>query len=191
MESLKNYNLPDFILRLVAKECDSDLSEKGRIEKKLQSMNQKAIDLLYRIFVNCDENESGDYARYRFYAYISSMYFKSDMLINEKISGSSGVNHLVPMAVKNNGMYVAVAFNKFTENTITKQEIKKFYNAVDDIKQGAYGTQLTDAIYCSSAGFSGNALVELENLNKKRSRDPETKINFKTSTYQNQIYSLV
>ena len=28
IETLKNYALPDFILKLVAKECDSDLVEK-------------------------------------------------------------------------------------------------------------------------------------------------------------------
>ncbi len=28
--ALKNYNLPDFILVLVAKECESDLLERGR-----------------------------------------------------------------------------------------------------------------------------------------------------------------
>ena len=62
MESLKNYALPDFILSLVAKECKSDLAERGRIDKKLHSMNEESINLLYRIFVKCDKNESGQYA---------------------------------------------------------------------------------------------------------------------------------
>jgi hypothetical protein len=191
VESLKNYNLPDFILRLVAKDCDSDLPERGRLDKKLQSMNKKAIDLLYQIFVNCDKSESGKYDLYRFYTYVSSMYYKCDILINEKISGHSGKNYLIPVAVKSNGMYIAVAFNKFSENTISKQEIKKFYNIVDDLKRGDFGTQLDDAIYCSSAGFSGNALVELENLNGTRSKDPEAKINFKVANFENRIYSLM
>ena len=191
VESLKNYNLPDFILKLVAKECDSELSERGRPDKKLQSLNQKAIDLLYQIFVNCDESESGKYDRYRFYTYVSSMYHKCEILINEKISGASGKTHLIPVAVKSNGMYISVAFNKFSKNTVTKQEIKKFYNIVDDLKRGDLGTQLTDAIYCSSAGFSGNALVELENLSNKRSKDPESKIDFKVANFENRIYSLI
>ena len=33
--TLKNYNLPDFILVLVAKECKSELLERGRIDDRL------------------------------------------------------------------------------------------------------------------------------------------------------------
>ncbi len=191
IETLKNYALPDFILALVAKECDSDLTEKGRTDKKLQSMNKKALDLLYQIFVTCDKNESGKYDKYRFYAYVSSMYHKCEILINEMIPGHSGKNYLVPVAIKENGMYIAIAFNKDTGKPVTKQEIKKFYDIADDLKQGDHGTQLIDSIYCSSVGFIGKALVELENLNSKRSKDPETKINFKIANYENEIYSLM
>ena len=191
MESLKNYNLPDFILKLVAKECNSDLSEKGRTEKKLQSMNQMAINLLYHIFVKCDDKKSEKYSLYRFYAYVSSMYYKCEVLINEIIPGASGKNHLVPVAVKENEMYIAVAFNKDEGKEVTKKNILKFYNIVDDIKKGIHGTQLIDAIFCSSVGFKGEALVNLEYLNDKRDKDPETKINFKTSNFENRIYSLI
>ena len=72
---------------------------------------------------------------------------------------------------------------------VTKQEIKKFYNISDDLKQGEHGTQLIDFIYCSSSGFMGKALVELENLNEKRSKDPESKINFNLANFENQIFS--
>jgi hypothetical protein len=189
VESLKNYALPDFILKLVAKECDSDLSEKGRTDKKLQSMNHNAIELLYKIFVKCDEDTSKKYAQYRFYAYVSSIYHKCEILINEMITGGSGKKYLVPVAVKENEMYIAIAFNKSTDIAVTKQEIKKFYNTSNDLKQGERGMQLVDFIYCSSAGFMGKALVELENTNEKRSKDPETKINFNLAKFENQIYS--
>jgi len=189
VESLKNYALPDFILKLVAKECDSDLSEKGRTDKKLQSMNKSAIELLYKIFVKCDNDTSRKYAQYRFYAYVSSIYHKCEILINETITGGSGKKYLVPVAVKENSMYIAIAFNKSTDIAVTKQEIKKFYKISDDLKQGEQGIQLVDFIYCSSAGFMGKALVELENINEKRSNDPETKINFNMAKFENQIYS--
>lgn len=189
VESLKNYALPDFILKLVAKECDSDLSEKGRTDKKLQSMNQTAIELLYKIFVKCDNDSSKKYSQYRFYAYVSSMYHKCEILINEAITGGSGKKYLVPVAVKENEMYIAIAFNKSKDTAVTRQEIKKFYNISDDLKQGEQGIQLVDFIYCSSAGFMGKALVELENINEKRSKDPETKINFNMAKFENQIYS--
>ena len=191
MESLKNYALPDFILALVAKECKSDLAERGRIDKKLNSMNEESIDLLYRIFVKCDKNESGQYALYRFYAYVASMYYKSEVLINEIIQGKSGKNYRVPVAVKSNGMYVSVAVNKDTGKQVNKRDATKFYNMVDDIKNGEHGTMMTDAVYASSVGFNGDALVELERLGKARGDDSENKLNFKTARFENDIYSII
>jgi hypothetical protein len=188
--ALKNYNLPDFILVLVAKECHSDLLERGRIDDRLQSMNDQALELLHHVFVDCEEDDAGRYAQYRFYAYVSSMYHKCEVLINESIPGASGKNHKVPVAVKNNGMYIAVAYNKATGNPVNKRDTIKFYNLVDDIKKGDHGTMLTDAIYGSSVGFKGDSLVELENLSKSRTKDPENKLDFKTANFENNIYSV-
>ncbi|MDH3617940.1 MAG: hypothetical protein OEM89_04355 [Nitrosopumilus sp.] len=191
IEALKNYALPDFILKLVAKECDSDLSEKGRTDKKLQSMNQSAIELLYKIFVKCDNDNSEKYAKYRFYAYVSSSYHKCEILIDEMIPGNSGKNHKIPVAVKENEMYIAIAFNKSTKRAVTKKEIQKFYDISADIKQGEHGTQFIDSIYCSTSGFMGKALVQLENLNEKRSKNPESKINFNLANFENNIFSSI
>lgn len=191
IETLKKYALPNFILELVAKECNSDLSKKGRTDKKLQSLNQKAIELLYKIFVKCDKDNLKKYAQYRFYAYVSSIYHKCDILINEMIPGNSGKNYEIPVAVKENEMYIAIAFNKSKEKAVTKQEITKFYNIADDLKNGEHGTQLIDFIYCSSSGFMGKALVELEKLNEKRSKNPETKINFNLANFENKIFSSI
>ena len=188
--ALKNYNLPDFILELVAKECNSDLLERGRIDDRLQSMNDSALELLHQVFVDCEEDDVGKYAQLRFYAYVSSMYHKCEVLINETIPGKSGKNHKVPVAVKNNGMYIAVAYNKATGKPVNKRDTTKFYDIVDDLKKGDHGTQLTDAIYGSSVGFRGEALVELENLSKSRTKDPENKLDFKTANFENNIYSV-
>ena len=188
--ALKNYNLPDFILVLVAKECNSDLLERGRIDDRLQSMNDQALELLHQVFVDCQEDKDGRFAQYRFYAYVSSMYHKCEVLINETIPGASGKNHKVPVAVKSNGMYIAIAFNKATGNPVNKRETTKFYGIVDDIKKGDHGTQLVDAIYGSSVGFKGDALVELEKLSKSRKKDAEHKLDFKTANFENNIYSV-
>ena len=188
--ALKNYNLPDFILVLVSKECNSDLLERGRIDDRLQSMNDQALELLHRVFVDCAEDSDGKFAQYRFYAYVSSMYHKCEVLINETIPGASGKNHKVPVAVKNNGMYIALAQNKAIGNPVNKRDTIKFYNIVDDIKKGDHGTMLVDAIYGSSVGFRGEGLVELEKLSKSRTKDPENKLDFKTANFENNIYSV-
>ena len=98
VSALKNYNLPDFILSLVAKDCDSDLLERGRIDDRLSSMNDQSLELLHKVFVECEEDENGKYAQYRFYAYVSSMYHKCEVLISETIPGKSGKNHKIPIA---------------------------------------------------------------------------------------------
>ena len=188
--SLKNYNLPDFILELVAIDCKSDLLERGRIDDRLQSMSDTALELLHRVFVNCEEDKEGKFARYRFYVYVSSMYHKCEILINETIPGKTGKNHKIPVAVKSNGMYIAVAFNKTTGTPVQKREAIKFYNIVDDVKEGDHGTQLSGAIFGSSVGFKGDALVELEKLSKSRKQDVENALEFKTADFENKIYSV-
>jgi len=190
VSTLKNYNLPQFILEKVAKDCESNLIKKGRIEDRLQSMNDSALELLHTVFVDCQEEPTGLYANYRFFAYISSMFHKCEILLEEKIPGASGKVHKIPVAVKNNGMYIAVGFNKSTGGPISKKEAIKFYEVVDDIKKGEHGSLLTDGIYGSSVGFDGEALVNLEKLSKARKRDPENKIEFKTASFENRIYSV-
>ena len=188
--ALKNYNLPDFILTLVAKDCNSDLLERGRIDDRLSSMNDDSLELLHKVFVECEEDESGKYAQYRFFAYVSSMYHKCEVLINETIPGKSDKNHKVPIAVKNNGMYVAVGFNKSKGHAVSKKDVAKFYDIVIDVKNGEHGTQLIDAIFGSSSGFKGEAIVELERLSKTVESDDENKLNFKTANFENRIYSV-
>ena len=178
--ALKNYNLPDFILKLVAKDTDSELLERGRIDDRLQSMNDDALELLNRIFVDCEEDKKGKYAQYRFFAYVSSMYHKCEVLINESIPGKSGKEHKVPIAI-----------NKATGNAINKKDVEKFYQIADDVKSGEHGTQLIDAIYGSSVGFKGDALIGLEELSKSRKDDAENKLEFNTANFENRIYSVV
>ena len=43
--ALKNYNLPDFILVLIAKECKSELLERGRIDDRKPSDIDKGIEV--------------------------------------------------------------------------------------------------------------------------------------------------
>lgn len=188
--TLKNYNLPDFILVLVAKECKSELLERGRIDDRLQSMNDDALEFLHKVFVDCEADAAGKYAQYRFFAYVSSIYHKCEVIVNDTIPGASNKNHKIPIAIKNNGMYIAVAQNKATGNPVNKKETSKFYDMVDDIKKGDHGTMLTDGIYGSSVGFRTEALVELETLTKSREDDPENMLNFKTANFENNIYSV-
>ena len=190
VSALKNYNLPEFILAMVAKECKSELLDRGRIDDRLQSMNDGALALLHRVFVECEHDEAGRFAQYRFYAYVSSMYHKSEVSINEHIPGGSGKNHRLMVAVKSNGMYVAVATNKATGRPVNGADVRRFCAVVDDIKKGDHGTMLTDAVYGSSVGFRGEAISEMERLIDERASNSENALDLKAASFENNIYSI-
>ena len=153
-------------------------------------MNDDALHLLHKVFVDCEEDDAGKFAQYRFFAYVSSMYHKCEVLVNETIPGATGKNHKILVAVKNNGMYISVAHNKAKGNPVNKKETDRFYQMVDDIKKGDHGTMLTDAVYGSSVGFRADALVALKELSESRDNDPENKLDFKTANFENNIYSV-
>ena len=87
VEILKNYTIPDFVLKIIAKTCDSGFAEKGRYYAKLESMNYESIELLYEIFIQYKNDDAGKFTQYRFYTYVSSLYSKCEILINESIQG--------------------------------------------------------------------------------------------------------
>lgn len=190
LSTLKNYNLPDFILKMIAAECDSDLLEKGRMDDRLQSMNEKALKTLYRIFVDCEEDDSGRFAQYRFYAYVSSAFHKCEILVDESVPGETQKNHKFPVAVKSKGVYIAVTYNKSAGNPISRREVRRFYDIVDDVKRGEHGTMLSEAIYGSSVGIKKDAVDELRALSRGRPDDEENRINFRMANFENSIYSV-
>jgi hypothetical protein len=190
IEILKNYTIPDFVLKIIAKTCDSGFAEKGRYHAKLESMNDKSIEMLYDIFIQYKNDDAGKFTQYRFYTYVASMYPKYEILINESIQGVEK-NHKVAVAVKNGGSLVAIAENKPTGNPINKKDITKFFDVITDVKDGEYGTTLSDSIYCSSVGFRPDALVELESLKESRGVDPENIIHFKTVSFEDNMYNTV
>ncbi len=190
VEILKNYTIPDFVLKIIAKTCDSGLAEKGRYPAKLESMNYESIEALHDIFVQYKNDDAGKFTQYRFYTYVSSLYPKCEILINESIQGLQK-KHKVSVAVMSNGSLVAIAENKSTGNSINKKSITKFFDVIKDVKNGEYGTTLSDAIHCSSVGFRTDALVELDILNNSRQSKSENLIYFKTVNFKNNMYSLV
>ena len=166
--ALKNYNLPDFILTLVAKDCNSDLLERGRIDDRLSSMNDAALELLHKVFVDCEEDEVGKYAQYRFFAYVSSMYHKCEVVISETIPGKSGKNHKIPIAVKHNGMYIAVGFNKPNGHTVSKRDIIKFYEIVNDVKNGEHGTHVSRCYFWFIVWIQGRSLGGIRKIKQDK-----------------------
>ena len=189
--ALRNYNLPDLVLRLVAKQCKSDIQSKGRVDDRLQSMNEEALEMLYRVFVDCETDEAGKFATYRFYAYISSTHHKCEVIINETIPGKSGKNHKVPIAIKSNGVYIAVAFNRAVGRPVSRADMSRMHDIAYDIKRGDHGTQLGESTYCSSTGFKEEALTEISRISKIKGKSLDGAIAFKAANFENNIYSAI
>lgn len=188
ISALKSYHLPELVLRRVAAECDSDLREKGRLDDRLQSMNGLAIKTLHRIFVDCEDDGAGRFARYRFYAYMSSAFYKREMLVDESIPGESARSRRFPVAVKDNGVYVAVAYNKSTGGPVSTREARRFYDMVDDVKRGEHGAMLSEAIYGSSVGVGKGAIKELRALVSARPGDGEDVVSFRVAAFEGGIH---
>lgn len=189
--ALKNYNLPNLILQLVAKQCKSDLQSKGRVDERLQSMNAEALETLYRVFVDCEEDAAGKFATYRFYAYISSTHHKCEVIINETIPGKAKKNHKVPVAIKSNGVYIAIAFNRTKDRPVSRADMSKMHDIAYDIKRGDHGTQLGEATYCSSTGFKDEALTEIARISKIKGKSLDGAIAFRAANFENNIYSVI
>ncbi len=189
--ALKNYNLPDFVLKLVAKQCKSDLQDKGRVDERLQSMNEESLEMLYRIFVECEQDEAGKFATYRFYAYVSSTHHKCEVIINEIIPGKTGKNHKVPIAIKSNGVYIAIAFNRSSGRPVSRADMSRMHDVAYDIKRGDHGTQLGEATYCSSVGFKEEALTEITRISKIKGKSLDGAIAFRAANFENNIYSTI
>lgn len=190
VSTLKNYNLPEFILKMIAVECDSDLLEKGRMDDRLQSMNERALKMLHRIFVDCEDDVEGLFSQYRFYAYVSSAFHKCEILVNESIPGESQKNQKFAVAVKSKGMYIAVAYNKPTGNSVSKKEAIRFFESVHDVKRGEHGTMLSEAIYGSSVGVKKEAVDEIRTMASAIPADQEARVDFRMASYENSIYTV-
>lgn len=190
VSTLKNYNIPEFILRIIAKECDSNLLEKGRMDDRLRSMNEEALKMLYRIFVDCEEGPEGQFANYRFYVYVSSAFHKCEVIVDEAIPGESQKNHKFPIVVKNNGMYIAVAQNKATGHPISRREVARFCNIVEDVKHGEHGTMISEAVYGSSVGIKPEAIEEMRRISADHPRGSEDHIDFRMANFDNNIYTV-
>jgi hypothetical protein len=190
VEILKNYTIPNFVLKIIAKTCHSELSKTGRYPAKLESMNDESIKLLHDIFVLYKNDDAGKFTQYRFYTYVASLYPKCEILINTSIHGLEK-KHKISVMVKSSGSIVAIAENKTKGNSINKKDITKFFDVVTDVKNGEYGTTLSDAAYCSSVGFRPDSLVELESLKESRGGDPENIIHFKTVNFEDNMYCIV
>jgi len=149
---LANYNLPQFVLEKIANKCNSDLVRKGKITTILGSMNESALALLHKIFVQCEDDEAGEFSDYRFGVFISSRVH-SKLMLDQTLAGKSGAAYRVKVAVFGDQGLIAVGENKPKGEKVSADELLQFNEMVKDVSRSNDGQNLLYAFYGSSVGY--------------------------------------
>ena len=77
---------------------------------------------------------------------------------------------------------------------LTSDDIRKYDTACDRLRNVDKVTHvgvINELGRLVAGGFNGDALTELERLDKARDADSENKLNFKTAYFENDIYSVI
>lgn len=154
---LSKYNLPAFMLERIARQCNSELIKKGKITSILGSMNDASLELLHKIFVQCEDDPAGEFSDCRFCVYISSR-IHSTLAFNHHITGKSKTVHMVKVAVFGEQGLVAVGENKTNGERVSSDELLHFSAMVKDICQSKDAQTLLYAFYGSSVGYEEGAI---------------------------------
>ena len=152
VSQLANYNLPQFVLEKVASKCNSELIRKGKITNILGSMNESALTLLHKIFVQCEDDEKGEFSDYRFGVFISSSVH-SRLMFDQTVTGKSGVAYRVKVAVFGDQGLIAIGENKPRGERVSAEELLQFNKMVNDVSRSKDGQNLLYAFYGSSVGY--------------------------------------
>ena len=152
VSQLAHYNLPHFVLEMVAVKCNSELVKKGKIATILSSMNESALTLLHRIFVQCEDDETGEFSNFRFGVFVSSRVH-SKLMFDQTLVGKSGVAYKVKVAVFGDQGLIAVGENKPTGEKVSTEELLRFNEMVKDVSRSSDGQNMLYAFYGSSVGY--------------------------------------
>jgi hypothetical protein len=152
---LSSYNIPLFILERVAGKCNSELVRKGKIVTILNSMNEPALELLHKIFVECEDDEEGEFSDYRFGVFVSSRVH-SRLMFDQTLKGGSGASYSVKVAVYGDQGLLAIGENKSRGEKVSADELAHFNKMVKDLSRSKDGQNLQYAFYGSSVGYDKN-----------------------------------
>jgi hypothetical protein len=155
VSQLANYTLPQFVLEKVASRCGSHLARKGKIKTILDGMNESALELLYKIFIKCEDDEQGEFSDFRFGVFLSTR-LHSKVAFDQAVTGKSGKIYKVKVAVFGDQGMIAVGQNKSTGGKVSIDELKEFNEMIMDVSRSIDGINLLYAFYCSSLGYDSD-----------------------------------
>ena len=191
---LANYNIPLQILQMVAEQCDctidtrstrKELALKPKLSLLLARLNDRAIIMLERIFLDCHESLSS----FRFTVFLSSRYspMMHKFVIDGKISGKSNSQYTFDVCIysRSTGDLIAVGMR----NKSTKQQgsdsksLSRFYGIIDDVSRAH--SQLQSAYYSSSYGYQPLSVARKNAIQKENAG---RKVEIKFFEYKDKIY---
>jgi hypothetical protein len=191
---LANYNIPLQILQMVAEQCEctietrstrKELALKPKLSLLLARLNDRAIILLQKIFLDCHESLSS----FRFTVFLSSRYSPRmhKFVIDGKISGKSNSEYTFDVCIysRRTGDLIAVGMR----NKNIKQQgsdgnsLSKFLAIIDDVSSAH--PQLQGAYYSSSYGYQP---LSLARKNAIRKENASKKVEIKFFEYRDKMY---
>lgn len=191
---LTNYNIPLQILQMVAKQCEctietrstrEELALKPKLSLLLARLNDRAIILLQKIFLDCHESLSS----FRFTVFLSSRYSPRmhKFVIDGKISGKSNSEYTFDVCIysRRTGDLIAVGMqNKNTKQQASDSKSLSIFLAIIDDVSSAH-PQLQGAYYSSSYGYQP---LSLARKNALRKENAGRKVEIKFFEYRDKMY---
>lgn len=189
---LSSYNVPVQILQMVADRCECsldtrvdgrDLPKKPKLLTLLARLNDEAIIMLEKIFLECHDTFSG----FRFAVFLSSMYspMMHKFVMDARVPIKPGLEYSFDVGIysRNTDKLVAVGMqNNEAERAADNKSLHKFLVAVKDLRLiGIHG-----AYYSSSYGYADGNLWRL--ARKATGRD-ENSTEIRFFEYRDKIYS--
>ena len=152
VSQLAHYNMPHFVLEMVAAKCNSELVKKGKITTILSSMNESALSLLHKIFVQCKDDDTGEFSDFRFGVFVSSKVH-AKLMFDQTVTGKSGVAYKVKVAVFGDQGLIALGENKSRGEKVSLDELQRFAEMIKDVSKSNDGQNLLYGFYGSSVGY--------------------------------------
>jgi len=152
VSQLANYNMPHFVLEMVAAKCNSELVKKGKITTILSSMNESALSLLHKIFVQCEDDDTGEFSDFRFGVFVSSKVH-AKLMFDQTVTGKSGAAYKVKVAVFGDQGLIALGENKSRGERVSLDELQRFAEMIKDVSKSNDGQNLLYGFYGSSVGY--------------------------------------
>lgn len=183
---LKDIKTPLTILEYIAKKTRSPIKKRGRRINIYDSLNDKALNIVYNAFVKCEVDRAGKFLEFRLAKHMMKQYkniCKVDF--RKKLVGASRAIHEIDVAgYDEEGNLIAVGEGK-ARGSVAKDHIIKWSKIVEDLlRNKEYTEDLYRAYFISTGSYTDDAIHMIKDMIDKEGKF-ETKTGWLTKAYIN------